>query len=199
MTPLLNGLHIALMVADGFEQTEFSEAKSVLEREGAITKIVSEERGAVRGFRHDAEGEQFNVDLTIDEIDPADFDAVVLPGGSAHVDRLRNLPKAQEFLQGMGAKGKPIVAGSHAAALLLSAGLAQGRRMTSWPAMQDEMRSAGGDWLDEPVVVDGNILTSRTPDDTSAFVQKMVEVIAGRMKAGLSGTADEHAVGIASS
>lgn len=150
MGPSLNGMHIAMLVTNGFEQEQFAEAKSALEREGAITKIISEKHGEVRGARNNAGSDRIDADLTFEEVDPKDFDAVVLPGGAADADRVRNIAKARDFIQGLQDEGKPVV-------------------------------------------------SSDTPGDVSEFVQSMIDAIAGRMQAGLRGTADEHATGIASS
>jgi protease I len=199
MDPLLNGLHIAILVTDGFEQVEFSETKKALEREGAITKIVSNRQEKVQGVNHDVEADQFNVDLTFDEADPADFDGIILPGGAMNAAHLRSIQQAQHFVQGVENQGKPIAAICHGVSLLAAAGLVQGRTLTSWPALRGDISSAGGNWIDQEVVVDGNWVTSRKPDDIPAFTQKMIEVMAGRMRANLRGKADGHAVGIASS
>lgn len=199
MGPLLNGLHVAILVTDGFEQAELAEIKAALEQEGAITKIVSDKHDAVQGMHHDAEGEQFDVDLTLAEADPADFDAIVLPGGAGNADQLRSISKAQEFVQGLEDEGKAIAAICHGVGLLISAGLVEGRSLTSVQALQEEICSAGGNWIEQDVVVDGYWVTGRRSDDLPAFTSKMIDVIAGRMQANLRGTADEHAVGIASS
>jgi protease I len=199
MDPMLNGLHIAILVTDGFEQVEFAESKSALEREGAITKIVSDKHEKVQAVNGDNQAEQFNVDLTLDEADAADFDAVVLPGGAASAARLRDMSKARQFVQRLDGQGKSIAAICHGVLLLASAGLVEGRKLTSRPDLQDDMRKAGADWIDHEVVADGSLVTSRGPADIPAFTQKMIEVIAARMQANLRGTADEHAVGIASS
>lgn len=199
MDPLISGMHIAILVTDGFEQAEFTEPKSTLEQEGAITKVISAQHGQVRGFHHDKEGDLFNVDMIFSEADPEDFDAVLLPGGEVNSGRIRHIEEAQRFVQGIEEKGKPVAVICHGAWLLVSAGLVEGRTMTSWPSLQDDIRNAGGNWVDQEVVVDGNWVSSRKPDDIPAFNGKMIEVIAARMQAGLRGTPDQHAVGIASS
>lgn len=199
MDPAINGLHIAILATDGFEQVELTEPKMVLEREGAITRIVSERHGNITGFHHDTRGDQFGVDLTLDEADPQDFDALLLPGGHVNAGHLRHLPQAQQFVRGIQNEGKTIAVICHGAWLLVSAGLVQGRTLTSWPSLQDEIRAAGGNWIDEEVVIDGNWVSSRKPEDIPAFNQKMIEAIAGRMHANLRGKADDNAVGIATS
>lgn len=199
MDPAINGLHIAILATDGFEQVELSEPKAALEREGAIIRIVSEQHGDIIGFHHDVRGDQFSVDLTLDEADPQDFDALLLPGGHVNAGRLRHLPQAQQFVRGIQNEGKTIGVICHGAWLLVSAGLVQGRTLTSWPSLQEEIRAAGGNWIDQEAVTDGNWVSSRKPEDIPAFNQRMIEAIAGRMQANLRGTSDEHAVGIASS
>lgn len=199
MEILLNGMHIAILATNGFEQAELAKPKTALEQQGAITKIVSEKAGRIQGFHHDNKADFFNVDLTLDEADHADFDAVLLPGGVMNSDHIRMLPAAQKFVQGMQKAGKPIAVICHGAWLLVSAGLVKGRTLTSWPTLQDDIRNAGGTWQDQQVVIDRNWISSRKPDDIPAFNQAMVEQIGNYMKAGLKGTADENAVGIASS
>jgi protease I len=199
MDPQLNGMHIAILVTDGFEQVELTGPKEALEREGAITKIISDRHGDIVGFHHDVRGDAFSVDLTLDEAAPQDFDALLLPGGHVNAGHLRQLPRAQEFVRAIEDEGKPIAVICHAPWLLLSAGLVQGRTLTSWPSLQDEIRQAGGNWIDQDAVSDENWVSSRKPDDIPAFNRAMIESLAHRMRIKLRGTADEHAVGIASS
>jgi protease I len=199
MDPQLNGMHVAILVADGFEQVELTAPKEALEREGAITKIISERHGDIHGFHHDVRGDQFSVDLTLEEADPQDFDALLLPGGHVNADHLRQLPQAQEFVRAIQREDKPIAVICHAPWLLISAGLVQGRTLTSWPTLQDEIRQAGGIWVDQDAVSDGNWVSSRKPDDIPAFNRAMIDSLTRRMHVKLRGTSDEHAVGIASS
>lgn len=199
MDTLLNGMHIAILATDGFEQAELTQPQKALEQQGAITKIVSEKAGRVQGFRHADKADFFNVDLTLGEADHSDFDAVLLPGGVMNSDHIRSLPQAQQFVQGMQQAGKPIAVICHGAWLLVSAGLVKGRTLTSWPSLQDDIRNAGGKWQDQAVIVDANWISSRKPDDIPAFNRAIVKNIAAYMQAGLKGTGDEHAVGLASS
>lgn len=199
MDTLLNGMHIAILATDGFEQVELTEPKKALEQQGAITKIVADKAGRVQGFHHADKADFFNVDLTLDEADHHDFDAVLLPGGVMNSDHIRSLPQAQKFVQGMQQAGKPIAVICHGAWLLVSAGLAKGRTLTSWPSLQDDIRNAGGKWHDQEVVVDANWISSRKPDDIPAFNQAIVKNIAAYMQAGVKGSADEPSVGLASS
>lgn len=199
MDPQLNGMHIAILATDGFEQIELTEPKEALEREGAMTTLVSEKHGDIYGFHHDVRGDRFNVDLNFEEASSQDFDAVLLPGGHVNAGCLRHLPQAQKFIREIQEQEKPIAMICHGSWLLVSADLVQGRTLTSWPSLQDEIRQAGGNSLDQEVVIDGNWVSSRKPDDIPAFNRAMIDVIAKRMRANLRGTADEHAVGIASS
>jgi protease I len=192
-------MHIAILVTDGFEQVEMTGPKEALEREGAITKIISERNGEIYGFHHDVRGDSFNVDLMLDEADPQDFDALLLPGGHVNAGHLRQLEKAQDFVRKIQSEEKPIAMICHAPWLLVSAGLVQGRTLTSWPTLQEEIRQAGGTWVDQEAVSEGNWVSSRKPDDIPAFNKAMIDNLAQRMRNKLRGTSDEHAVGIASS
>jgi protease I len=188
----LSGLHVAILVTDGFEQVEFTEPRAALEQQGALTKVISSKRSKVQGFHHDVKGDQFDVDLTFAEADPKDFDAALLPGGVMNGDQIRIIPEAQHFIQEMNEDGKPIAAICHGGWLLVSARLAEDRTMTSWPTLQDDIRNAGGKWVDQEVVVDGNLITSRKPADIPAFNQKMCDVLLQRRHAGARGTRDEQ-------
>jgi protease I len=195
----LNGLHIAILVTDGFEQAEFTEPKKALEQVGAITKVISSKHGKVQGFKHDIKADQFDVDLTFDEADPNDFDAVVLPGGALNADQIRIIPDAQRIVRGMKEERKPIAVICHAPWLLISAGLVNSKTLTSWPSLQDDIRNAGAKWVDKEVVVDGAWVSSRKPEDLPAFNQKFIEVIATIKELHVRCTEDEAPVGTASS
>lgn len=199
MDPQLNGLHVAILAADGFEQSELTEPREALEREGAMTVLISERRGDIYGFHHDKRGDAFSVDLSFDEAAPQDFDAVLLPGGHVNAGHLRKLRQAQEFVREIQNENKPIAVICHGSWLLISADLVAGRTLTSWPSLQDEIRKAGGNWVDNEAITDGNWVSSRKPEDIPAFNRAMIEAIAKHMRANLRGTSDEHAVGIASS
>lgn len=195
----VNGMNVAILVTDGFEQSELTEPKKALEAEGALTRIVSDKFDKVRGMHHDQPGDEFTVDLLLREADAKAFDAVLLPGGKVNAAVLRNLEEAQRFVQGMDEDHKPIAVICHGAQLLVSAGLVDGRTLTSHPDVEQEIRNAGGNWVDQEVATDGNLISSRRPADLPAFNEKMVEAIAVRMQTSLRGTGDEHAVGIAGS
>ena len=199
MDPALNGLHIGILVTDGFEQVELTQPKEALEGEGAITKIISQRRDTVQGMNHEALGDQFAVDLYFDEVDPYDFDAILLPGGEVNSARIRDIPEAQQIVKGIADDGKPVAVICHGAWLLVSAGLVKGKTMTSYPTLEQDIRNAGGNWVDREVVVDGNWVSSRTPDDIPAFNREMIHVFGQRMRDSVRGTPDEGAVGIGSS
>lgn len=199
MDPVLSGMHIAILVTDGFEQSEFTGPKQALEAEGAITKVISDHEGMVQGFNHDTPADQFQVDLTLAEADPKDFDAVILPGGAVNAGRIRNIADAQHFVQGMDQEHKPLAVICHGGWLLASAGLVDGRTMTSWPEIQDDLKQAGANWVDQEVVRDGNWVSSRKPADIPAFNREAIRLISENLNAHLRGTPDQNAVGIASS
>lgn len=190
--PSLHGMSVAILVVDGFEQIELTAPRDALDEAGATTKIISVRPGKVQGFNHDVKADQFDVGLTFNDAYPDDFDAVLLPGGVLNSDQLRSVPEAQRFVQAMQQSGKPIAVICHGGWLLVSAGLVKGRSMTSWPTLQDDIRHAGGNWLDQEVVVDGNLISSRKPADIPAFNRKMIEVFGERVRASLHGSRDER-------
>ena len=173
----LKGKKVAILVTDGFEQVELTGPRDALQAAGATTTIVAMNPGQVQGFHHDKPADKFDVGETLAQAKPDDFDAVLLPGGVMNADKLRNSGHAQEFVQAMQKAGKPIAAICHAPWLLISAGLVKGRKMTSWPSLQDDLRNAGAQWSDEEVVKDGNWVTSRKPADIPAFSQAAIALI----------------------
>lgn len=199
MDPTLRGMQIAILVTDGFEQAEFTDPKTAFEREGATAKVASQKAGQVQGYRHNTKADRFAVDLSFKQLDAKEFDAVLLPGGVINADAIRMIPEAQAFVKDMQKQGKPIAVICHGGWLLVSSGLVAGRTMTSWPSLQDDIRNAGGKWLDREVVVDDNWVSSRKPDDIPAFNSKAIEVIAAYRQRGVAGTPDELAAGLASS
>lgn len=196
MEHILAGMNIAILVTDDFEQVELTGPREALDSAGASSKIISNKRGKVQGFHHDVKADQFDIDLTFDEADPNDFDAVLLPGGAINADQIRIIPQAQQFVQRMQQDGKPIAAICHAPWLLVSAGLVKGRTLTSWPTLQDDIRNAGGNWIDQQVVVDANLVSSRKPADIPAFNDKMLELLSQRLSMSTRGTQDEQSRGI---
>jgi protease I len=184
-------MNIAILVTDGFEQVEFTGPRHAFEQQGATTTVISRHRGKVQGFNHDTKADEFTVDLTFAEADPKQFDATLLPGGEINGNTIRHIPEVQRFLQQMDEDNKVIAAICHAGWLLASAGLADGRTLTSWPTLQDDMRQAGANWVDQEVVVDGNLVTSRKPADIPAFSRKAIEQIEQRVQASARGSRDE--------
>lgn len=194
----LNGLTVAILVTDGFEQVELTGPKEALEQAGASTRIISTKEGKVRGFNHDEKADEFDVAMTFANAVPADFDALLLPGGVMNGDQLRMVPEARAFAQAMQEDGKPIAVICHGGWLLVSAGLVKGRTMTSWPSLQDDIRNAGGDWVDQEVAQDSNLISSRKPADIPAFSKALMQALTLRVKDSARGSADQQkgAVGV---
>ena len=174
----LDGLRVAILVTDDFEQVELTEPKKALEQAGATTKIISTKSGQIQGMNHDVKADTFKVDMTLDQAQPSDFDAVLLPGGALNADFLRLNPKAQDFVRQLDSSGKPMAIICHAPWLLVSAGLVKGRKLTSYHTIQDDIRNAGGNWVDQEMVRDHNWVTSRSPKDLGAFNPAMVSLFA---------------------
>jgi protease I len=174
----LNGMRVAILVTDDFEQAELAEPKKALEQADATVMIISPKPGQVQGVNHDVKADKFNVDMTLDQANPDDFDAVMLPGGALNADALRMVPKAREFVKRNEAAGKPLAVICHAPWLLVSSGLVRGRKMTSYYTIQDDLRNAGADWTDQEMVRDRNWVSSRSPKDLPAFNPSMIELFA---------------------
>ena len=173
----LEGLKVAILVTDGFEEPELIEPVQALKNAGARVTIVSLSSGEVQGVRHDLEKTiKIKVDRTMKEVSADEFDAVQLPGGAVNADRMRMAPEVQSFLRAMQGAGKPIAAICHAPWELVSAGLVRGRTLTSYHTIQDDIRNAGGNWVDREFVQDGNWVTSRQPSDIPAFNRGMIDL-----------------------
>ena len=174
----LTGKQVAFLVAgEGIEQVELVEPWKAVEQAGGTPKLVSPEPGKVQAFNHLDKGDTFDVDVAVGEAEPATFDALVLPGGVANPDALRTDPDAVAFAKAFMDAGKPVAAICHAAWTLVEGDCVRGRTLTSWPSLQTDVRNAGGTWVDEEVVVDGNLISSRKPDDLKAFTSKLVEAL----------------------
>ncbi len=170
---------VAFVVAnEGIEQVELTEPWKAVEQAGATPHLLAPRAGTVQAFNHLDKADTFDVDHTISQADPADYDALVLPGGVANPDALRLDSDAVQFIGSFMASGKPVAAICHAPWTLIEAAAVEGRRMTSWPSLQTDLRNAGADWVDEEVVVDGNLVTSRKPDDLPAFTRELVARLA---------------------
>jgi len=171
----LQGKTVAFAVAqEGIEQVELTEPWEAVEKAGGTPRLVSTETGKVQAFNHLDKADVFDVDATFDDADADDYDGLVLPGGVANPDRLRMDPDAVAFVRSFCLAGKPVAAICHAPWMLIEADVVQGRRLTSWPSLQTDLRNAGAEWVDEAVVRDGNLVTSRKPDDLPAFCEAMV-------------------------
>jgi protease I len=172
----LSGKRVAILVADGFEQVELIDPRVALEDEGAETQIVSPAGKFVKGWKSTDWGRELKVDVALEDADATLFDALLLPGGVMNPDKLRMAPKAVAFVRAFGAGGKPIAAICHGPWTLIDAGLVHGKRLTSWPSLKQDLRNAGGSWVDEEVVVDGLLVTSRKPADIPAFNREMTRL-----------------------
>jgi protease I len=176
----LTDFRVAVLATDFFEESELTEPVKALREAGAQVTIVSLVPGQIQGVRHDRDKTiKVKVDRTIREIRPEDFDAVHLPGGTINADTMRMVPEVQAFLRAMQEAGKPLAAICHAPWELVSAGLVRGRTLTSYHTIQDDIRNAGGNWVDQAVVEDGNWVTSRQPGDLPAFNRAMIGLFAG--------------------
>lgn len=174
----LSGKKIAILVAQGFEQIEMTDPRKALDEAGARTNLISPEQGKVRAFQHDKWGEDFKVDVPLNKANPDDYDALLLPGGVMNPDHLRQNTMAVDFVRSFVQSGKPIAAICHGPWTLIEAGGVKGRHMTSWPSLKTDLRNAGAEWSDQPVVTDNGLVTSRKPADIPAFNKKMIEEFA---------------------
>lgn len=174
----LDGMRVAILVTDGFEQSELTEPRRALDEAGAATKIVSPNDAQVQGWKHFDHADRFDVDVRLDDASAADFDALLLPGGVANPDQLRMNPKAVEFVRTFADQAKPIAAICHGPWTLIEAGAVRGRTVTSWPSLRTDLENAGAEWVDREVVADEGLVTSRNPQDIPAFNAKMIEEFA---------------------
>jgi protease I len=172
----LEGIRVAILATDGFEQSELIEPRKALDAAGAVTKVVSPKSGKLRGWNHKEWGEEVQVDQPLDAADPQNYDALVLPGGVMNPDALRMQPKAVAFVKAFFDAGKPVGAICHGPWTVIESGAAKGHRMTSWPSLKTDIRNAGADWVDQEVVVDANLVTSRKPDDIPAFNREIIKL-----------------------
>lgn len=181
----LNGFRVGVIVTDGVEQVEFTEPVKALKDAGATVTVVGVKEGDIQGVHHLDKGDRFPIDRVLDEVEASDFDGLMLPGGAVNADALRVEKKLHSILRDFQDTGKPIAAICHAPWELISAGVVRGRTLTSYHTIQDDIRNAGGNWVDESVVRDGNFVTSRNPGDLVAFNQAMIELFqksAGALK-----------------
>jgi protease I len=174
----LNGMKVAVLATDGVEQAELDRPWQALEEAGAEPELVSLDGGTITAYDHIDKGDTKKVDAVVSSADPDAYGALVLPGGVINGDFLRADADAVAFVKAFFDAGKPVAAICHASWVLVEADVVKGRRMTSWPSLQTDLRNAGAEWVDEEVVVDGNLITSRNPDDLDAFNAAIVEEFA---------------------
>jgi protease I len=174
----LAGKKVAILAADMFERVELEKPRKALEDAGAQTEVVSIHDGEIKGFDHFDPAKSVKVDRTVEEVSVDDYDALMIPGGVGNPDQLRGDENAVNFVREFYDSKKPIAAICHAPWVLVEAGVVRGKKLTSWPTLQTDIRNAGGNWVDEEVVVTEGIVTSRKPDDIPAFNEKMIEEFA---------------------
>lgn len=178
MPETLNGKRVAILATNGFEQAELEKPRQALHEAGAQTVIVSPEKGKIRGWDMKEWGREVEVDASLDAADVNDFDALQLPGGVMNPDHLRMNPKAVEFVKQFFESGKPVAAICHAPWMLVEADVVAGVTPTSWPSLRTDLQNAAANWVDQEVVRDGNLVTSRKPDDIPAFNREMIALFA---------------------
>ncbi|HEU5214479.1 MAG TPA: type 1 glutamine amidotransferase domain-containing protein [Gaiellaceae bacterium] len=179
MADTLKGKKVAILAADMFERVELEEPRKALEAEGADIDIVSIHDGEIEGFDHFEPANKVQVDKTVEEVSPGDYDALLVPGGVGNPDQLRGDENAVAFVRGFHRAGKPMAVICHGPWMLVESGAVRGKRVTSWPTLETDIRNAGGEWVDEEVVVDGSLVTSRKPDDIPAFNREMLRIFSG--------------------
>ena len=171
----LKGKRIAFLATDGVEQVELTEPWKTVEQADGTPELISLESGTIQGFEHHDRGDTFPVDRTVKDADPTDYDGLVLPGGVINPDILRTDDNAMRFVTTFFEQGKPVGAICHGPWSLVETGVVKGRKVTSWPSLRTDIENAGGTWVDEELVVDRGLFTSRKPDDLPAFCAKLVE------------------------
>jgi len=174
----LKGKRVAILATDGFEQVELTEPRKALEQAGATTEVIAPKSGEIRGWKSKDWGDTVKVDKALSNAKPGDYDALVLPGGVSNPDHLRMDEHAVQFVKQFAQSGKPVAAICHGPWTLIEAGVVKGHTMTSWPSLKTDLKNAGANWVDKEVVMEGNFITSRKPDDIPAFSKKVIEEIA---------------------
>lgn len=180
----LSNKRVAILATDGVEQVELLEPKKALEEAGAKTDVISPKEGKIKGWNLTEWGQQIPVDVDLKSADPNNYDALLLPGGVMNPDKLRIEPAAVKFVRAFFEAHKPVAAICHGPWMLVEANVVRGRKLTSWPSLQTDIRNAGGEWADQQVITDQGLVTSRKPDDLPAFNKKIIEEFAeGKHKA----------------
>ena len=178
MAGKLDGKRVAILAADMFERVELEEPRKALEDAGATTEIVSIHDGEIQGFDHFDPANTVKVDRTVEEVSVDDYDALLIPGGVGNPDQLRGDENAVAFVRDFAEAKKPMAVICHGPWMLVESGVVRGRKVTSWPTLQTDIRNAGGEWVDEQVVRDGNLISSRKPDDLPAFNEALLDALA---------------------
>src|SRR4051794_22034433 len=191
--PSLPNARVLIVATDGFEEWELFGPREILQKRGAEVVLASPKSDPIQATVHDDPGKTIRPDLTVDQADADDFDALILPGGVRNPDHLRMNAKVIQLIKEFAAQGKPVAAICHGPWLLVEADLLRGRTATSWPSIRTDLRNAGANLVDEAVVVDGNIVTSRKPDDVEAFTNAVIDLIENRPDVTLVGAAEETA------
>jgi deglycase len=181
---MLKGKKVAIIAADMVEQIELIEPRKALEEAGAETHLISMKSGEIQGFNHFDKADRHKVDKTIEEVHASDYDALMIPGGVGNPDEMRGDENMVHFTRDFFEQGKPVAAICHASWMLVEAGVLEGRTLTSWPTLETDIRNAGGDWVDEEVVVHKGLVTSRNPEDIPAFNERMIAEFAEGIQAG---------------
>jgi protease I len=178
MAQKLSGVRVAILATDGFEQSELLDPRRALDEAGARTEVVSLKSGEIKGWNHTEWGKTVAVDKTVDSVEANNYDALLLPGGVMNPDNLRMDAKAVAFVKAFFDAKKPVAAICHGPWTLIEAGAVKGRTLTSWPSLKTDIRNAGGSWVDQEAVVDGNLVTSRNPKDIPAFNREIAKLFA---------------------
>lgn len=182
MTEDVNGIRVAVLLTDGVEEPEFVKPKEALEKAGAKVTVISPKGGEIQSFQHHDKSKKYKADQSLEQAQPEQFDALLLPGGALNADALRVEAKAQQFAQAIDQAGKPIAVICHGPWLLISSGLMRGRKLTSFRTIQDDLVNAGAEWQDAEVLVDRNWVSSRKPDDIPAFNREMLKLFSQAKK-----------------
>lgn len=177
MAASLKGKRIAILATDGFEQVELTEPRKALDEAGAKTEVIAPKSGEIKGWKFKEWGDTVHVDKALEDANPNDYDALVLPGGVINPDHLRIDPKAVNFVRQFVSTGRTVGAICHGPWTLLEAGALAGKTVTSWPSLKTDLKNAGANWVDQEVVTDGQFITSRKPDDIPAFSKAMIESV----------------------
>ena len=185
----LHGIRVAILVDDGFEQVEMTKPRDALHAAGATVVLISPQKTEVQGWNHDEKGDAFPVDVTIADANPADYDALLIPGGVRSPDALRTNNKAVLFVHAIGTARKPIAAICHGPWMLVETDLVRGRKVTSWPSLRTDIMNAGGDWIDAAAVRDERLVTSRKPADIPQFNKAVIELFTPQAQSVGAGTA----------